>query len=123
MRRTTLLILLLLSACDRSNIAPRLTTSIDVKPTDADHAALLVHVRNEKNRGTVPIDVQVTAEPKTPAGWGTPVTVIHPAPFVLNRQEARDIRTIVPSAGGMRFTLKVKEAERGLPVATKTTEY
>ncbi len=123
MRRAALLTLVLLAACDRSNIAPRLTTSIVVKHTEANHAMILVHVKNEKNRGTVPIDVQVTAEPKTTEGWGTPVTVVHPAPFVLNRKEARDIRTVVPASPAMRFTLKVKEAERGLPVTMKTAEY
>jgi hypothetical protein len=115
-----LLTLLLLGACDRANIAPWLSTGLDVKQAGANRAAILVHVKNEKSRGTVPIDVQVTAEPRTAAGWGVPVTVIHPAPFVLNGQESRDIRALVPASSALRCTLTVKEAERGLPVATRT---
>jgi hypothetical protein len=46
--------------------------------------------------------------------------VIHPAPFVLNHQEARDLQTSLVTSNGVRATLTVKEAERGLTVVQKT---
>ncbi len=74
----------LLAACDRSKIAPRLTTAIDVQRTGPTAVSIKAHVKNLRNRGTVPLDVEVTAEPKRASGWGPAVRVIHPAPFVLN---------------------------------------
>lgn len=109
----------LLAACDRSKIAPRLDTAINVRRTGSTAVLIRAHVKNLHNRGTVPLDVQVVAEPKQENGWGSPVRVIHPAPFVLNDKEARDLTTTLVTTTGVRATLIVREAERGLLVDTK----
>jgi hypothetical protein len=112
--RTTLLVLLiaLAPACDRSQIGPRLTATIEVQRTAATAVRIKVHVKNNGDRATVPLDVEVTVAPKQP--------VIHPVPFVLNHQESRDLETSLVTSSSVRATLTVKEAERGLTVLTKT---
>jgi hypothetical protein len=112
--RTTLLVLLiaLVPACDSSKIAPHLSTDITLKRTNPTTVLIKVHVKNLGDRGTVPIDVEVSTAPRHP--------VIHPAPFVLNGHEVRDIETSLTASTGVSATLNVKEAERGLPVANKT---
>jgi hypothetical protein len=114
--RTTLLALLiaLAPACDRAKIAPHLTTDITVQRTGPTAVLIKVHVKNEGDRGTVPLDVEVTTAPNQP--------VIHPAPFVLNRQEVRVLETSLATSAAVRATLTVKEAERGLTVVTKTAK-
>ncbi|MGA2186041.1 MAG: hypothetical protein ABSH47_23750 [Bryobacteraceae bacterium] len=112
--RIPLLVLLiaLASACDRSKISPQLTTAITIQRTGATAVQIKVHLKNDGDRATVPLDVEVTAAP--------PRSVIHPAPFVLNHQEARDLQTSLVTSNGVRATLTVKEAERGLTVVQKT---
>jgi len=114
--------IVLLAACDRSKIAPRLTTAIDVQRTGPTAVSIKAHVKNLHNRGTVPLDVEVLAQPKQASGWGSRVRVIHPAPFVLNDKESRDLTTTLVTTTGVRATLIVKEAERGLLVVTKTAQ-
>ncbi|MGD0619753.1 MAG: hypothetical protein ABSB67_19060 [Bryobacteraceae bacterium] len=124
MKKAILLVIAmaLLAACDRTKIAPRLDTAIQVQRTGPTAVLIKAHVKNLRNRGTVPLDVEVTAEPKEPSGWGSPVRVIHPAPFVLNDKEARDLTTTLVTTTGVRATLIVKEAERGWLVVTKTAQ-
>ena len=112
--RTSLLVLLiaLASACDHSKISPQLTTAITIQRTNPTTVLVKVHVKNDGDRATVPLDVEVTAAPRQ--------SVIHPAPFVLNHQEARDLQTSLMTSTGVRATLTVKEAERGVTVVTKT---
>jgi hypothetical protein len=122
MKRAILLVtaIALLAGCDRSKIAPRLDTAIEVQRTGPTAVSIKAHVKNLHNRGTVPLDVEVTAEPKQASGWGSPVRVIHPAPFVLNDRESRDLTTTLVTTTGVRATLIVKEAERGWLVVKKT---
>lgn len=111
--RTTLLILLiaLSTACKNSDIGPHLNANLALQRTGPTTVLIKVHVKNLGARATVPLDVEVTA-PSQP--------VIHPAPFVLNHDEARDLQTSLVGSIGLRATLTVKEAERGLTVVTKT---
>jgi len=109
-----------LAACDRAKIAPELTTSLAATRTSATSVLIKVHVRNDRDTASVPLDVEVTAEPRTPAAWGQPVRVIHPVPFVLNKHESRDLETTMITSTGARATLSIHEAERGRSVVTKT---
>jgi len=112
--RTTLLVLLIAlgAACDSAKISPHLTTAITVQRANPTTVLIKVHVKNDGDRATVPLDVDVTTAPHQP--------VIHPAPFVLNHQEVRDLTASLATSTAVRATLTVKEAERGLTVATKT---
>jgi len=122
MNKTLALISLafLLAACDRTKIAPALSTNLSAIRAGATSILIKVHVQNQRDTPTVPLDVEVTAQPRQPSGWGEPVRVIHPAPFVLNKHEFRDLQTTLVTSAGARATLTVHEAQRGLTVAVKT---
>jgi len=111
--RTTLLVLLfaLVAGCNNSGISPHLATDISLKRTGPTAVLITVHVKNLGSRGTVPIDVEVDTAPHQPA--------IHPAAFVLNHQEVRELSKSISASGAVHATLIVKEAERGRLVATK----
>ncbi len=112
--RTILIAVLtvMLVSCSNPSIQPRLSTDIKMKRRDAGTVVITVHVKNDGDRATVPIDVAVTT--------ATGQTVIHPAAFVLNHQEVRELKTSVNTAAAVQATLTVKEAERGLVVVTQT---
>jgi len=113
MRTTFLMLLLALAtACENSNITPHLSTDLTLRRTDPTTVSIVVHVKNDGDRGTVPIDVAVTT--------GATQPVIHPAAFVLNHQEVRELKTSLTTTASVQATLTVKEAERGLIVVTKT---
>jgi hypothetical protein len=111
---TTLLVLLMAfaTACDSADIGPHLTTTIALQRTGAGATLIKVHVKNESDHATVPLDIEVTTAPGSP--------VMHPVPFVLNHGEVRDLQTSLATSSAVRATLIVKEAERGLIVVTKS---
>jgi hypothetical protein len=113
--RPTLLVLLiaLTSACDSSKISPHLAVDISLRRASPTAVAIEVRVKNEGERGTVPLDVLVTT-------GADQRVLLHPVPFVLNRHEVRDLKTTLLASTGVRATLTVREAERGLTVVTKT---
>jgi hypothetical protein len=119
MRKALILLIFALAACDKEKIAPRLTATITAQRTSPTSVLIKVHVGNERDTATVPLDVEVSAEPRQPSGWGEPVRVIHPVPFVLNKHESRDLQTMLVTSAGARATLTVREAERGLTVVTR----
>ncbi|MGA3025360.1 MAG: hypothetical protein ABSF98_11355 [Bryobacteraceae bacterium] len=108
----TVLLIALGAACDRAKISPHLSADITIQRTSPAVVRIKVHVKNDGERATVPLDVEVTAGPER--------LVMHPVPFVLNHQETRDLETSLATSAGVRATLTVKEAERGLTVVTKT---
>jgi hypothetical protein len=56
----------------------------------------------------------VTGQVRTGGHWDKPATLLHPAAFVLNRKEQRDITKVWRiQADGVRTTLVVKEQENG----------
>jgi hypothetical protein len=120
MRKALILLVFVLAACDKEKIAPRLSTGITAERTSPTSVLIKVRVQNERDTATVPLDVEVTAEPRLQSGWGEPVRVIHPVPFVLNKHESRDLQTTLVTSAGARATLTVREAERGLTVVVKT---
>ena len=104
--------LIVLGACDRGQIGPRLTVDLRLQRSGPRDMLVRAHVKNEGDRATVPLNVTVTA------GDGT--LLLHPVPFVLNHGEVRDLQTSVLGPVSLKATLKVSEAERGLTVATRT---
>jgi hypothetical protein len=100
------------TGCDSSKISPHLSTDITLKRTNPTTVLVKVLVKNLGDRGTVPIDVEVTTAPQNP--------VIHPAAFVLNHQEVRELDKSLVTSTAVRATLTVREAERGFTVATKS---
>ena len=112
--RTPLLFLLiaLATGCSNSAISPHLDAEIILKRTSPTTVLIRTRLKNLGERATVPIDVEVTASNQG--------SVIHPAAFVLNRKETRELDKSIESPAPVHATLVVKEAERGLTVVTKT---
>lgn len=111
---------LILSACARP---PRLDISMSVEKQSADLIFVKVKVANTENHATVPIALELTGQAENDGHWDKPATLLHPAAFVLNKKEQREITKFwrVP-AQAARTTLTVKEQESGNLLKTLRTE-
>ncbi len=109
----------MLTGCAQS---PKLATSLDVQK-QGDDLLIKLKMINLENRVTVPINVEVTGQAEQNGHWDKPTSVLHPAAFVLNRKEERDIVQLwkVP-ADAVRTTLVIKEQERGNLLKTEKAE-
>jgi hypothetical protein len=115
-----LLVVLSLTGCAK---APKLDVSLSLDKQNADLIFVKVKVVNTEDRVTVPIALEVTGQTETNGHWDKASTILHPAAFVLNRKEQREITKLwrVP-ADAARTTLTVKEQERGLLLKTERAE-
>lgn len=105
-------------------ITPHVSTEFEVKRNEEGRVAMKLDVRNDADRPTVPLLVEVDAfETDVPEG-NKPLPVIHPAPFVLNRHESRTLTAELDTPSAVLAQLYVKESERGilLKSVTKTVE-
>jgi alpha-L-arabinofuranosidase len=111
---------LLLASCAKS---PKLDVSLSLDKQKADLIFVKVKVVNTEDRATVPIAIEVTGQTQTNGHWDKASTLMHPAAFVLNRKEQREITKLwrVP-ADAARTTLTVKEQERGNLLKTERAE-
>jgi len=74
----------------------------------------MLRIKNLEDRATTPLAAEVIVQTRTGAAWDKPVSQIHPAAFVLNRQEQRDIfKVLHTGADVVRATLTIKEQENG----------
>lgn len=105
------LFVLVLAGCAHP---PQLATSLDLRK-DAGGAILVkLKVTNLEDRVTVPISIDLTAESETNGHWEKPFTLLHPAAFVLNRKEQREItKEWKIAADAVRTKLVVREQETG----------
>jgi hypothetical protein len=121
MMKTILLVvaLSLLAGCAHS---PQLDISMTL---DKQNGLIFVKVKvaNTEDRATVPIAVEVTGQAESSGHWGKADTLLHPAAFVLNKKEQREITKFwrVP-ADVARATLTVKEQESGKLLKTERAE-
>ncbi len=115
-----LLVVLSLTGCAK---APKLDVTLSLDKQNADLIFVKVKVVNTEDRATVPIALEVTGQTQTNGHWDKASTILHPAAFVLNRKEQREITKLwrVP-ADAARTTLTVKEQERGLLLKTERAE-
>lgn len=101
-------LMLLLAACATP---PRIAANLQVRKTSATAGTVILKVKNQENRPTTPIVIDVTLKP---SDGSTPLHPIHPAAFVLNRHEEREI--VAPfTSNAARFepVLTMREAETG----------
>ena len=120
--RTFLLLLVVLSLTGCAK-APKLEVTLSLDKQSADLIFVKVKVINTEDRATVPIAIEVTGQAETNGQWDKSSTLLHPAAFVLNRKEQREITKLwrVP-ADAARTTLTVKEQERGFLLKTERAE-
>lgn len=83
-KRALLLFAVLFTSCATP---PRIAVTTQVRKTSPSAGRLTVTVKNIDNRASTPILLAVSLR----AGSGALLRVVHPAPFVLNKQETREI--------------------------------
>jgi hypothetical protein len=114
------MVLLSLAGCAKP---PKLDVSLSLDKQNADLIFVKVKVANTEDRATVPIAIEVTGQAQTNGHWDKSSTLLHPAAFVLNRKEQREITKLWRvSADAARTTLTVKEQERGFLLKTERAE-
>jgi uncharacterized lipoprotein YajG len=122
MTKTLLLIsaLSLLAGCARS---PKLDISMSLDKQKPDLIFVKVKIVNTEDRATVPIAVEITGQAESNGQWGKSDTLLHPAAFVLNKKEQREITKLWRvTADVARTTLTVKEQESGKLLKTERSE-
>lgn len=102
---------------------PQLDVSLTLDKSNADVVFVKVKVVNVEDRATVPIAIEVTGQSQANGHWDKASTLLHPAAFVLNKKEQREITKLwrVP-ADAARTTLTVKEQETGRLLKTERAE-
>jgi len=105
------IIVLILAGCAHP---PQVTTSVDIQKQSDDLILVKLKVVNVEDRPTVPIAIELTGQARTENRWDKASTLLHPAAFVLNRKEQREITKLWRiHADAVRTTLVVKEQENG----------
>ena len=120
MRTLPLILFLVLAGCAHP---PQLSTAFNVQKKSDDLILVTVRVANTENRVTVPIAIEVTGQSRTGGHWDKPATLLHPAAFVLNRKEQREITKLWRiQADAVRTTLVIKEQENGHLIKSEKAE-
>jgi hypothetical protein len=121
--KTFLLLLVVLSLAGCAHPSPKLDVSLNLDKQNADLIFVKVKVVNTEDRATVPIAIEVTGQAQANGHWDKSSTLLHPAAFVLNKKEQREITKLwrVP-ADAARTTLTVKEQESGNLLKTERAE-
>jgi hypothetical protein len=102
---------------------PQLDVSMSLDKPNANVVFVKVKVVNTEDRATVPIAIEVTGQSQVNGQWDKAGTLLHPAAFVLNRKEQREITKLWRvSADAARTTLTVKEQESGRLLKTERAE-
>jgi hypothetical protein len=113
-------VLLLLAGCARS---PKLDISLSIDKQSANLIFVKVKVVNTEDRATVPIAIELTGQSESNGHWEKVGPLLHPAAFVLNKKEQREITKLWRvSADAVRTTLTVKEQESGKLLKTERRE-
>jgi hypothetical protein len=102
---------------------PQLATSMDVQKQSDDLIVVKLKVANLEDHATVPLNVELTGQAEKNGHWDKSSSLLHPAAFVLNAKEQRDITKFWRiQADAVRTTLIVKEQERGNLLKTEKAE-
>ncbi|HEX5229797.1 MAG TPA: hypothetical protein VFW44_18925 [Bryobacteraceae bacterium] len=122
MTKTFLLLAVLafLTACAKP---PKLDVSLSLDQQKPDLIFVKVKVANTEDRATVPINIELTGQAQANGHWEKSDTLLHPAAFVLNKKEQREITKFWRvTADAARTTLTVKEQESGNLLKTDRAE-
>ena len=106
-----MIVLLALWGCAQP---PQVATSLDVQKSSDGLVLVKLKVTNLEDRVTVPIALELTGQARTNDQWSKPEVLLHPAAFVLNRKEQREITKLWRvQTDAVRTTLVLKEQETG----------
>jgi hypothetical protein len=106
-----MIVLLALGGCAHQ---PQLATSLDIQRSSDELVLVKLKVTNLEDRVTVPIALELTGQARANGQWSKPEALLHPAAFVLNRKEQREVTKLWRvQADAVRTTLIVKEQENG----------
>jgi len=109
---------LLLAGCAHP---AKVSTSLTFGTLSPGMATITVRVKNTDVRATTPLLIDISIEQKGGAGWTKPESILHPAGFVLKKQEEQILRaTFKSTATLIRATLTVKEQESGRVIHKET---
>ncbi len=107
LKRVLLVVALLLTSCATP---PRIAVTTQVRKTSPHAGRLIVTIKNVENRPSTPILLEVSLR----GGSGAPLRLIHPAPFVLNKQEVREIiAPFVSKAENLEPVVELRIAQTG----------
>ncbi len=122
MMKTFLLFLVVIGMTSCAH-PPKLDITLKMDKQSADLIFVRVKVVNLEDRATVPIAVELSGQAETNGHWDKSSQLLHPAAFVLNKKEQREITKLwrVP-ADAARTTLTVKEQESGNLLKTDRSE-
>ena len=113
-------LLVLIQGCAKP---PKVSATMDITRKSNDIVWLMLRIKNLEDRATTPITPEVIVQTRTGAAWDKPVSQIHPAAFVLNKKEQRDIfKVLHTNADLIRGTLTIKEQENGHVLMTQRFE-
>ena len=102
---------------------PQLTTSVEIQKKSDDLILVTLKVTNTEDRATTPIALELTGQARTDGHWDKSASLLHPAAFVLNRKEQREITKLWRiQADAVRTTLVIKEQENGHLLKTEKAE-
>jgi hypothetical protein len=102
---------------------PQITTTLDFQKSSDGLVLVKLRVTNLEDSATVPIALELTGEARSSGQWSKPETLLHPAAFVLNRKEQRDITKLWRvQADAVRTTLALKEQESGHVLKSEKAE-
>lgn len=121
MKRTLLLIsIAALAGCAHP---PRLSTTLDIQKQSENLVVLKLKIVNLESSATVPVAIELTGQAQSGGHWDKTSTLLHPAAFVLNGKEEREITKLwrVP-ADAVRTTLVIREQERGNVLKSEKVE-
>lgn len=107
-RKIIFILVLILAGCAKP---PRIGVNLQVRKTSPSAGSVILRLKNQENRPTTPILVEVSLKS---SDGSAPLRPIHPAAFVLNRQEEREIvAPFTSQAASFEPVLIMREAETG----------
>jgi hypothetical protein len=113
-------LLLVLAGCAHP---PQLSTTVEIQKKSDDLILVILKVTNTEDRATTPIALELTGQARSSGRWDRPASLLHPAAFVLNRKEQREITKLWRiQADAVRTTLVMKEQENGHLLKTEKVE-
>ena len=93
---------------------PQITTAFDVQKKSDDMVIVKIKITNLEDRATTPLNVEITGQARSGGAWTKSESILHPAAFVLNKKEQREITKFWKiQADAVRTTVVVKEQETG----------